>query len=74
MTKDEAVTRTRELMEQIADDALASLNKILDKSNHANELFQAAEDLTLQVHNIFLLAARIQTLEALINLTGKEQK
>ena len=71
MTKQEAIDSTLLMIRQIADDAGIAINKLIEEGN-SNALFQSAEDLCSQAHDIYRLAVRLQTLEAMDNLTGKE--
>ena len=57
---------------QIANDALISVNKLIeDGDSHA--LFQSAENLCSQAHDIYRLCVILQTMDDMGNLTGKEQ-
>lgn len=71
MTKQEAIDSALLMIRQIADDAGIAINKLIEEGN-INVLFQSAEDLCSQSHDIYRLAVRLQTLEAMDNLTGKE--
>ena len=73
MTKQEDKDATLLLIRHIADDAGIAVNKLIEEGN-INVLFQSAEDLCSQAHDIYRLAVRLQTLEAMDNLTGKEQE
>lgn len=71
MTKQEAIESALLMIRQIADDAGIAINKLIEEGN-SNALFQSAEDLCSQAHDIYRLVVRLQTMEAMDNLTGKE--
>lgn len=56
---------------QIANDALISVNELIEEGD-IYALFQSAEDLCSQAHDIYRLVVMLKTLEDMGNLTGKE--
>lgn len=72
MTNQEAIDSTLLMIRQIANYALISVNELIEEGN-IDALFQSAEDLCSQAHDIYRLVVMLNTLEDMGNLTGKEK-
>lgn len=72
ITKQEVIDSTLLSIREIAGDARITSNELIEEGD-IYALFQSAEDLCSQAHDIYRLVVTLQTLEEMGNLTGKEQ-
>lgn len=71
ITKQEVIDSTLLSISELAEDARITSNELIEEGN-IDALFQSAEDLCSQAHDIYRLVVTLQTLEEMGNLAGNE--